>query len=75
MEGDFPSNPFDVEEEGGGEADYSFAINGVISVSGVYWFFQPGSGKGMFSDKPPIKAGDACATINKGAGVNSFQGV
>ena len=75
MEGDLLSDPFDIEEEGGGKADYSFAINGVISVSGVDWFFQPSSGEGMFSDKPPIKAGDACAAVNKGVGVNGFQGV
>ena len=73
MEGDFPSDPFDVEEEGGGEADYTFAINGVIGVSEVDWFFQSGSGKGMSPYKPPIEAGDACATINKGTGVDSFQ--
>ena len=29
----------------------------------------------MFPDKPPVKAGDACAAINKGASVNGFQGV
>ena len=75
MKGDFSSDPFNVEEEGGGEADYSFAINGVIGVSGVDWFFQSGSGEGISSDKPPIKAGDACAAINKGAGVDGFQGV
>ena len=37
MEGDFPSNSFNVEEEGGGEADYSLAVNGVISILGVDW--------------------------------------
>ena len=75
MEGDLLNDSFDVEEEGGGEMDYSFTVNGVIGVSGVDWFFQPGSGKGMFSDKSPIEAGDACATVNKGTGVDSFQGV
>ena len=75
MKGDFPSNPFDIKEEGGGEADYSFAINGVIGVSGIDWFFQLGSGEGMFPDKAPIEAGDACAAVNKGTGVDGFQGV
>ena len=42
MEGDFPSDPFNIKEEGEGEADYSFAINGVIGVSGIDWFFQLG---------------------------------
>ena len=32
MEGDFVGDSFDVEEEGGGEANYSLAVNGVISV-------------------------------------------
>ena len=74
MEGDLLSNPFDIEEEGGGETDYSFAVDGVISVCGIDWFFQPGGGKGMFSDKSPIKAGDACTTVNKGVSVDGFQG-
>ena len=29
----------------------------------------------MFPDKPPVETGDACATVNKGAGVDGFQGV
>ena len=32
MEGDLLGNTFDVEEEGGGEVDYSFAVNGVVGV-------------------------------------------
>ena len=38
MEGDFSGNSFDVEEEGGGEVNYSFAVNGVIGVSRVDGF-------------------------------------
>ena len=64
-----------VEEEGGGEADYSFAINGVISILGIDRFLQLGGGEGMFPNKSPIEARDACATVNKGTSVNSFQGV
>ena len=44
MEGDFPGNSLNIEEEGGGEADYSLAVNGVISVPGIDWFLQPGGG-------------------------------
>ena len=29
----------------------------------------------MSSDKPPVKAENACATINEGTSVNGFQGV
>ena len=32
MEGDLSGDTFDVKEEGGGEANYSFAVDGVISV-------------------------------------------
>ena len=35
MEGDLSSDSLNVKEEGGGETNYSFAVNGVISVSGV----------------------------------------
>ena len=75
MESDFLGNTLNVEKESGGEVDYSLAIDGVISVSCVDGFLQPCSRKRMFSDKPPIKAGDTCATINECASVNGFQGV
>ena len=75
MEGDFSGDSFNVEEEGGGEADHSLAIDGVIGIPSIDWFLQPGSGEGMFSNRPPVKAGNACATIDEGAGVDSFQGV
>ena len=29
----------------------------------------------MFPDKPLVKAGDACTTIDKSTSVNGFQGV
>ena len=38
MKGDFPGDPFDVKEESGGEADYSFAINAVVGVPRVDGF-------------------------------------
>ena len=55
--------------------DYFFAVNVVIGISGIDWFVQPGSGEEVFPNKSPIKAGDACAAVNKGVGVNGFQGV
>ena len=75
VKGDLPSNSFNIEEEGGGEVDYSLAVNGVVGISGIDWFLQPGGGEGMFSDKSPIKAGDACATVNKSMCVDGFQGL
>ena len=75
MEGDFPGNTFDVEKEGRGGVDYPFAINGVVGVSCVDRFLQSCDGEGVFLDKSPVKAGDACATINKGTSVDGFQGV
>ena len=75
MEGDFSGNILNIEEEGGGEANYSFAVNGVIGVSRVDRLFQPCGGEGMFPDEPPVEAGDAGAAVNEGAGVNGFQGV
>ena len=38
MEGDLSGDTFDVEEEGGGEADYPLTIDGVVSVSCVDGF-------------------------------------
>ena len=75
MESDFSGDTLDVEKESGGEADYSFAIDGVIGVSCIDGFLQLCSGERMFSDKPPIKAGDTWAAINECVSVNGFQGV
>ena len=38
MEGDLPSDSFNVEKEGGGEADYSLAVDGVVGIPGIDWF-------------------------------------
>ena len=38
MEGDLSGDALDIEEESGGEADYSFAIDRVIGVSCVDGF-------------------------------------
>ena len=76
MEGDLPSDTFDVEKEGGGEADYPLLLIELsVFLAYVNRFLQSRGGKGMFSDKPPVNAGDASAAINKGVSVNSFQGV
>ena len=72
MEGNLPSDALDIEEKSGGETDYSLAIDGVVSVSRVDWFLQPGGGEGMFSNKPSVEAGDACTTVYKGTGVDGF---
>ena len=75
MKGDFSSNSFYIEKEGGSEIDYSFTVNGIISVSGIDWFLQLGSREGMFFNKSPVETRDACTTINEGTGVDGFQGV
>ena len=38
MEGDFSGDSFNVEEEGGSEANYSFAVDGVIGVPHIDGF-------------------------------------
>ena len=38
MEGDLSGDAFDIEEESGGEVDYSFAVDRVIGVSRVDGF-------------------------------------
>ena len=38
MEGDFSGDAFDVKEEGGGEANYPFAVDGVIGVPHIDGF-------------------------------------
>ena len=38
MEGDFSGNTFNVEEEGRSEANYSFAVDGVIGIPRVDGF-------------------------------------
>lgn len=68
-------NSFYIKEEGRGEADDSFAIEGVVSISGIDWFIHPSGGKGVFSNEPPVNAGDTSPTVNKGLGVDGLQGV
>ena len=38
MEGNFPSNSFNIEKEGRGKVDYSLAINEVNGIMGIDWF-------------------------------------
>ena len=75
MEGDFAGNPFNIEEESGSEANHSFAVNGVVSISCIDRLLQPSGGEGMFPNEPLVETGDACAAVNEGMGVDSFQGV
>ena len=37
--------------------------------------FQALGGDSLFSDKPPVDAGDACSAVDKGSGVNGFHRV
>ena len=75
MEGDLLGNTFNVKKEGGGEANYPFAVNGVVGISCVDRFLQSCGGEGILPDEPPVETGDACATVNEGMGVDGFQGV
>ena len=75
MEGDFLGDTLDVKEEGGSEANYSFAVDGVIGVPRVDRLLQPRGGEGVFPDESPVETGDACAAVNESMGVDSFQGV
>ena len=65
----------DVEEQGGSESDYSFRVNRVVHVLGLDWVFQALGGDSLFSDKPPVDAGDACSTVDKGSCLNGFHRV
>ena len=75
MEDDLLGNTFDVEKEGGGETNHSFTVDRVIGVPCIDRFLQPCGGKGVFPNKSPVEAGDACTTVKEGTGVDSFQGV
>ena len=75
MEGDFAGDSFDIEKEGGGETNYSPAVDGVISIPCIDRLLQLSGGEGMFSNESPIETGDTCATVNEGMGVDGIQGV
>ena len=53
-----------VEEQGGGKPDYSFGVDGVVRVSGLDGFLETFGGDSLFSDEPPVDAGDTCPTVN-----------
>ena len=65
----------DIEEQGGGEPDYSFRIDGVIRVPGLDRFLETLGGDSLFSDEPPVDAGDACSAVNQSSGFNGFHRV
>ena len=67
--------PSDVEEQGGGEPDYSFRVDGVVRVPGLDWVFQALGRDSLFPDKPPINTGNTCPTVDKGSGFNGFHRV
>ena len=56
----------------GSEANYSFAVDGVIGVSCVDRLLQPCGREGVFPDESPVETGDACAAVNEGVGVDGF---
>ena len=63
----------DVEEQGGGKPDHSFGVDRVVRVSGLDGFLEMFGGDPLFSDEPPVDAGDACPTVDKGSSFNSFH--
>ena len=65
----------DIEEQGGGKPDYSLGVDGVVRVSGLDGFLEAFGGDPLFSDKPPVDAGDACSAVNQGLGLNGFHRV
>ena len=75
IEGGTAGYSSDVEEEGGGELDYFFRVDGVVRVSGLNRGFQALGGNSLFPDKPPVDAGDACPTVDKGSSFNGFHHV
>ena len=75
MEGDSSGYSSDVEEQGGGESDYSLGVNGVVHISGLDRGFQTLCREFVFSDKPPVDAKDTCPTVYEGLGVNGFHHV
>jgi hypothetical protein len=75
VEHDSSYDSFDIQEQGRGEIDDSFFVDGVVRVSGVDGGGEVFSGKVMFSDKAPVNAGDTSDTVNEHSGVDSFQGV
>ena len=64
-----------VEEQGSGEPDYSFRVDGVVRVSGLDGFLETFGGDSLFSDESPVDAGDTCPTVDKGSGFNGFHRV
>ena len=75
MEGDLQVIPSTLRKRVEVEQITPLLLMELSAFSDIDWFLQPGSGKGVCPDKSPIEAGDACTTVNKGVGVNGFQGV
>ena len=75
MELNFLDDSFDGEEKGAGEADGSGLVVRLIDVSDRNGVLETGGGDLVLSHKVPVDAGDVCTAVNKGTGVNGFQGV
>ena len=75
MEGDSSGYSSDVKEQGGGEPDHSFGVNGVVRVPGLNWGFQVLSREFVFPNKSPVNARDTRPTVYEGSGVNGFHRV
>ena len=66
---------FDVDKEGTGVSDISFLVEGSVSVPGADRFLKLRDGETLFFNEVVVNAGDVCTTVNKGIGVDGFQGV
>ena len=75
VEGGLASYSSNIEEQGGGKPDYSFRVNGVVRVSGLNGFLEALGGDSLFSNEPPVDAGDTRSTIDQGSGFNGFHRV
>ena len=65
----------DIEEQGCGEPDYSFRVDGIVRISGLDGFHETFGGDSLFSDEPPVDARDACSAIYQCLGFNGFHRV
>ena len=72
MEGDSSGDSPDVKEQGGGELDYPFGVDGVVRVLCLDRGLQALGGKFVLPDKPPVDARDACPAVYEGSVSTAF---
>ena len=60
----FLCDAFDVGKEGADEVDFLIFIGGLVNIPYFDGDIKFCSGKGVFSDKLPVNAGDVCTTVN-----------